>query len=143
MITWAVLAVAVAFYLGLMLKKYLPILGCALCVAVAATWFVLWLISQNGVVVNPLLLALMIGESVVGTYYLAEKRASQDWQIFRLPFFLSLMLVGLMLASATPTVGAALIVAGLWAIHALLFYYRKSPRLQTKVRAIIDCCSGW
>jgi|AntRauTorcE11897_2_1112592.scaffolds.fasta_scaffold09277_5 predicted membrane channel-forming protein YqfA (hemolysin III family) len=116
---------------------------CAICLAVSATWTVLLLLFWFGKFDNQVLLAILMGQSSLGLYYLLEKQVIQPLLIFRLPLLASLVAAIYTLLTQTLYLDAVLIVAGLWLVFGILYLYRTNPKLRSKAKAIIDCCSDW
>lgn len=135
------------FVLLLPVKRMLPVRFagrmCALCLAVSMTWAGLLGARWLGVFQDTALLALLMGSTVLGVYYTVEDRVRRSLQLFRLPFYLTLVMAAYMLVTLAVPVGAVVLLAGLWTVFGLLFLYRENDRIQDHVDAVIDCCGGW
>ena len=142
-ITWVFLAIATLFYAGLIIKPLLKMKFCTICLAVSLTWLSLLILRQLGLFENDLILAMLLGQSVVGGYYLWERRAKTNALIFRLPVLLTLTFGAwtLLRLDLDPTL--MVIVTIVWIIHGLLHYYRAHDGVKTYVDKIIACCSKW
>ena len=144
LIIW--ISITALFFIMLIIKTITKWRFCALCASISVTWLTLlglyWAKAFN----DPLLIALLIGNSVVGIYYLAEKKITEKYHVFRLPFFLTLLLIGyalitqIQLARLLPS---ALLTAFLWAFFILLYIYRNNSKFKTTISAIINCCKNW
>lgn len=138
--------ISVLFLMILVIKSFSKYKLCVLCVAVATTWISLLILYWKGIFVDNILLSILIGNSVVGFYYLIEKKISEKFYIFRLPFFLTLLLIGYELISfaALIQIASAMILVGiLWLLTAILFIYRNNPSFKKTVSALIECCKNW
>ncbi|MDP2736066.1 MAG: hypothetical protein Q8P12_07770, partial [bacterium] len=67
-----------------------------------------------------------------------------DLHLFRLPFFLTLIVfiyyaIGAVGRYAPPLI----LLAGVWLLFLFLSLYRHLPRLGTAVKGIIACCKNW
>lgn len=130
------------FAVLLVLKKTLKIRLCAMCSAVALTWAGLLILYWLGQFDNTTLIALLIGQSVLGLYYLAEKRFREELMIFRLPGWMTLTFI-----AYTAIAGLELwpfaIIAPAWLIAGFLYAYSANPKLRGTVDHIIACCRDW
>ena len=80
-----VLAFMVGVYFVLLfsemfLKKYSKISFCVVCGTVVATWLTLIALKFSGNAVNPVIPAILMGQSVVGAMYTLEKYAQKNKQ---------------------------------------------------------------
>ena len=115
MVVAITLSVAGLFLLFLGVQQLTSVRVCALCAAVSVTWLVLLALYLLGYVTAPIVIAVLMGESVTGVFYLLERKTSERLHLFRLPALLTLTLIVLLpfipMADVFP---AALIVIGLW-----------------------------
>ncbi|MBI5753949.1 hypothetical protein HZA40_02285 [Candidatus Peregrinibacteria bacterium] len=139
-------AITVAFIVLLFLKVISKSKLCVLCASIGLTWISLLILFWLNLFNNPLLIALLIGNSVVGVYYLVEKKTPERLHIFRLPFFLTLLFMGYFLVSTStigefiPTLG---LLALLWLIFGFLYSYSHNSKLKSAVSYVINCCKNW
>lgn len=142
-VAWVFIAIIALFYSGLIIKPRIKLNLCMICLAVSLTWISLLVLRQLGLFDNDVLIALLLGQSVVGGYYLWERRVKDVWLLFRLPVLLSLSLAAwtlLTLSLDLPLIGIVLVV---WLLHGLLYTYRNKPATKAYVDKIIACCSKW
>ena len=142
-ITWIFIAITVLFYAGLLIKPRIKLNLCMICLAVSLTWISLLCLRQLGLFDNDLIIALLLGQSVVGGYYLWERRVKDVWLIFRLPMLLSLSLAAWTLLTLDLDLMLIGVVLVVWLLHGLLYNYRNKPATKTYVDKIIACCSKW
>lgn len=117
---------------------------CALCASVSLTWLTLLAAYKLEKFNNPVILALLMGQSVVGVFYLVEKKVEEKYRLFRMPFVLTLTAVFYLALDATrPAFTALLVPAGLWLVMLVIYISREQPRLKTAVEKIINCCKNW
>lgn len=139
-------AITALFVLLLIVKSISKWKFCVLCTSVGITWLALLILYWNGRFNNAAIMALLIGNSVVGIYYLAEKKLPEKLHIFRLPFFMTLLLAGYELVTGTAIsrlLPSLLLLAFLWLITGILFVYRDSPSFKKAVTSLIECCKNW
>lgn len=138
------LVITILFILLLILKSALKLRFCVICASVSLTWlgflFWHWFVEQGDV----LLLALLMGQSIIGLCYLVEKKVPDHYQLFRLPFLLSLTAIGIILLGfLTNLFQIFLFLIILWIITGLLYLYRQNPRMHKIIQHIIACCKNW
>lgn len=135
------LAILMLFVIYLLVKAGLGVKFCVLCAAVSSTWLVLLVLYWLGRFRDPALLALLLGQSVTGIFYLVQRRAAESLKVFTLPFFLSLTAFAYFAVSGTTGVWPAmLLLFGLWLAGYAVFAYRNDPGKKSVVNAVIDCC---
>jgi hypothetical protein len=138
------LSVTSVFAILLAAKSFLRIKICPLCAGVFLTWTALLAMSWLGYAVDRTIVAVLVGESVVGLYHLAEKKFKAEWGVFRLPFLLSLTLVAFLLLGADRRpLPAAAFLAILWLIPAAAYAWRHKPAGRELMKKLIACCRDW
>lgn len=141
-------SVIVLFILLLIIKAFLKTKFCVLCLSVGLTWLASLILYKFDLFDNPILTAMLIGNSIVGVYYLVEKGIGERFYVFRLPFFLTLLFAGYFLMTAFDFVGAQFFVTTmllifLWLLCGFLYFYRRNAKLKSVVSYIINCCKNW
>ncbi|MEK6950351.1 MAG: hypothetical protein AABX13_01355 [Nanoarchaeota archaeon] len=138
------LGITALFFIFLLVKSLFSVRGCVLCTAITVSWVVLLLLYKMGWFNNLVLLALLLGQTVVGIFYLVEKKVKEELTLFRLPFLLTLTLGAYSLLQFPPEFLKILVfLTFLWWGHILLYLYREKPAFQGKVKRLIECCKGW
>ncbi len=139
-----VAAIVAAFVILLPLKQVSGYRFCVLCVSISGVWLALLALHWLEIFDNPVLLALLMGQTVVGLNYLVERRISEDLLIFRLPFVLTLTVLFYFAITLDPTVATAgLAVAATWIATLVLYARRNAGKLRGIARQIIECCKDW
>ena len=138
MIPLILISILALFALLAVLRDRLPWKICAICAAVSLTWFGLLVWKITGHAVNNSLPALLIGESVVGLYYLFERRVSHKYLIFRPPLLLTLTTLGFSVVTTVPGL-TWLILAGVWLIWLIIFKGQDSLSRKTAYY-FTNCC---
>lgn len=123
---------------------------CALCGAVSGTWVTLLVLYHAEYYANLTVIALLIGQSIVGGFYWLDSHAPDRLAVFSLPFLLTGTVVGyLALRPGTvahePVTVAWLggVVALLWLITGVLYTYREDERVRAVFDEMIACCREW
>lgn len=85
MITIATISILVIAFLAWIANRFLPLKICPICAGVFGTW--VWLVAGSllGYQIDPVIPALLMGGSVVGVAYRAEKRSSLLWKMLFIP----------------------------------------------------------
>lgn len=133
------------FILLLVVRTIFKLQFCVLCGSVFITWASLLILYWLGWFENQLLIAIPMGGSVVGIYYLTERKTREILHIFRLPFFMTLLLLAYLLIGTEPAsmFYGGLLVASLWILCGLIYIYRQNPKLKGIVETILKCCKNW
>ena len=117
---------------------------CVICMSVSATWIALFLLYRLGRFPYPVVIAVLMGQSVVGAYYLAEKRVREHLLLFRLPLLLTLTAGAYVLLGEVPRMApAALFLGVLWALFGIVYAYRHVPSVRKMTDRVIACCRDW
>lgn len=128
----------------LLIKGWLHGRFCVLCASVSLTWAVLLLLFWTGRFADPVIIAVLLGESVTGVTSLLASRVREEVRMFRLPFFLTATFVAWTVLGKTGQwlTNAGLLTA-LWLLFALLFAYRTQKKIRASVNRLIACCRDW
>ncbi|HIH13156.1 MAG: hypothetical protein QT02_C0004G0053 [archaeon GW2011_AR9] len=141
----ALLGITFLFFLFVILKatalrRYTH--TCAICIAVSGTWIILLILWWLGWFENTIIIALLMGQSITGIFYLLEKKVPERWTFFRLPFITSLLIIAY--AALKGDIGYALMfISLLWLLFGLIFAYQQNAPVKTMVKKIIECCKRW
>ena len=137
-------AIIALFVVLLGLKSLLKLRFCVICASMSLTWIGLIIMYWMDLFDNSVLIALLMGQSVVGAYYLLEKRLPEKTHIFRLCFLLSLTLAGYALLEIPEDVLSIIILLSiLWLVLAIAYVYREHSAVRGMVSKIIACCKDW
>lgn len=140
----ALAAITTLFLTLLAVKNASRLRYCVMCAGVSLTWIGLLAASRLGVAVDPTIVALLVGQSVVGTYYLAERRLPERFHIFRLPFLLTMTAAAAALLGAlTATASVLLLLVAAWAAFGFVFAYRQDARVRAFAGRVVACCRDW
>ena len=137
-------AVTVLFFVLLAAKEKISKRFCVICTSVSLSWIGFLILYRLGYFSNVLILGILIGESVTGIYYLAEKNVVESLHVFRLPFLLTLTLIAyLLLDPSVITIPLIAFFSGLWVLFLLGYTYRYRESTGRLVKKIIECCKNW
>lgn len=131
------------FILILFLQRYLPWRTCAICIAVSLTWIVSLGLFHLGYLESQLLIALLMGQSILGVYYLVESRVKDHYLTLRVPFLLTATYLGYIGLTLELNLYIVLLLLILWAIGGSILAFRHQPRFRATAQKLIDCCRNW
>lgn len=134
------LAVSLIFVTVLIVKNLIKKPFCSLCVAVASSWLVLLFLYKTDRFSNAVLLAMLVGQSITGIFYLTYRRLSKSLRIFSLPFFLTLTAIGYWLITSDIELSVFGLLAILWLLAWAGFIYASDPGKAKVAKAITNCC---
>lgn len=141
-----VLLLIISFFVILLaLKKVLSskLKVCVVCLAVSLTWILLLILKLSGYIEDLLAVAVLMGQSSLGVYYLIERRAPKRLLVFRLPVLLTLTMMVFTVVSMNWYLDAWLLILAVWLVIGFLYLYRTSVWAKDKIKALIECCSDW
>lgn len=138
------LLIIVFFVVLLILKNILNLRFCVLCVSISLTWICLLLLYWFHMFNNIILVSVLMGQSILGVYYLLEKKVKEKFQIFRLPFILTLTFIAYLLLGISES-GYFIfwILLVLWLIFVLVYMYRDNVKFKKIFDKLIACCRDW
>ncbi len=145
LVATTLLLITILFVVLLLIKKTLSeiVKVCAICVAVGLSWLLLLTMLKLGKIEDPLIVGILMGQSSLGVYYLLEKKAPRELLLFRLPVLLSLTLLVFTVVSGNWLLDASLLVAIVWLVVGLLYFYRNNEWAKGRVKSMIECCGNW
>ena len=124
---------------GLGLFRY-----CAVCITVSLSWMFLLVTKLVGYNVNPVLTGVLMGESIIGLYYLLERKAPVSWQIFRWPYIITMtVLTYVILGIISGIWSAILMLVIIWIVCGVIFAWRESVLFKKIAEQLIACCRDW
>lgn len=140
-VAWLVIAVPV--------RKLLKLDICAICAAVSSTWIVLLVLYYAGYRIDPLLPAILMGQSVTGLMYMYERRVRKTKFRWPLAFRIFFPVVGTLVvyAAVSRTVtaeaygAAAVAAAAIIALAICVFVFGKfNKQVMAVIRKLEECC---
>lgn len=133
----ALVSIFVLFFVFLLLKEFLPeklkSRFCVLCAATAATWLIFLIAFYAGFLQDKIIIALLLGGSIVGILYMLWK-----YKFFLLPIFLTLVSIGYFILGGFEK-NALYFVLVVWVLFFIIFFF-KNKKIINK---IIACCRNW
>ena len=142
---WVILTISVLFFILLGIKVLTKSQLCSICLSVSLTWILLLILYWRGTFQDTILLALLMGQSILGIYYLIESKVKKDLLLFRLPFLLTLTFIfySLINKSISQFSEAVIFLILIWFGFFIIYIFKSDLRLQKFMKQIIDCCKRW
>ena len=134
------------FVLILIVKAFLGKIGekvCAICLSFSLTWIFLLVMYYLDRFENLLLIGLMMGLTIFGLFYAWERNVKKQATIFRLPLLLTLVLIGYYLLTFENLIKEAVLLAVLWVLLGVFYFYRNNRNLKGFIDKIVECCKKW
>ena len=116
---------------------------CVLCVSVSVTWILLLVLFWLGKFEDKILIALLMGQSTLGVFYLLDHKINDNLKIFRLPFLLTLIVAAYSLINNLKSLIYVIILAFLWALFGIIYLYRSNVKVNGLVKRLIECCKNF
>ena len=122
---------------------------CVLCAAVSVTWMILLLLYFLGLFSDTIIIAILLGQTSVGIFYLLEKKVPPKATLFRLPFLLTLTLSAyawLSLGSAgagKDLITTLFFLFLLWIGFFIVYLFREQAQFRILSKKLIECCKRW
>jgi len=114
---------------------------CVMCFAAFLTWATLLGLYWKGIFQNQLILALLIGESTLGIFYLIDRKLPK-MRLFRLPILLTLIVAGYSLLSIPDDLTKVLALLGtLWVLFIVISIF--GAQLGPLIKRLVECCRNW
>lgn len=126
-----------------LLGKRLKERFCVLCATISLTWIILLILSYLHFFTNTIFIALLMGHTSLGVFYLIEKRLKDEDKIFRLPLLLTFIAILYVLLGGFVTFSLFIILIVLWMIFLIVYLLRKEGNVGTFAKKIIECCKQW
>ncbi len=138
--------IVVFFIFFLIFKEFLPLKYkenvCVLCFSISATWIFLLIFNYLEYFQNKIIIALLMGQSILGVFYIVEKRIRNDLKLFLLPFLLTLSGIGYISLDGFLK-EILLFLLGLWVLFIFVYFFRKIKGVCFIVSRITACCRNW
>jgi len=141
--TLVLIGITVLFALLIAFRSVFSLKVCALCGAVSVTWLTLLILFYLDYVIDPVLVALLIGGSVVGSMYLLEQKLPEKYQLFKLPYFLMFVSLAYFVVTKSMSVSVMVLLGVVWLIALLIHVGGRVEKLKIVGRKIIECCKNW
>lgn len=133
-ISLIILGILFLFVLFILLPPALKV--CALCASISVTWVTLLALFYIGKSIDPVSIGILMGGSIVGAMYFLERKLPESYQVFKLPFFLTLFSMAYLVLGGFFIFQPFIILIVLWIMVVALKHKGIRKRM-------IECCKNW
>lgn len=144
-ITLILIGISALFFILLLVKEIFNKRKkkfCAICTAVSLTWIILLVLYFLDIFNDKIILALLIGHTSLGIFYLVENKVKEKFKLFRLPFLLTLIILFYYLIQGF-IFESLLFIIILWVLFILIYSFKNNKGLNLFAKKIIECCKRW
>ena len=127
------------FFLLLILKNILSIKkACAICLSVTLTWISLLVLYFLNIFADKIIIAILMGHTSLGIFYILEKKVKKGFLLFRLPYLLtSITLIYYILRGFV--ISSLYLILGLWILFFIIYLFK----FNKLIKKITACCRKW
>ena len=142
-ITWIFVGIAIFFFIILTIKNIFNLKKtCAICLSVTLTWIILLILYSLNLFLDKIIIALLMGHTSLGLFYLWEKRAKEKFKVFRLPLLLTFIFI---IYSVLEGFGFnnLIFITALWLFFLIIYLLRSKKSVGKFFNKILECCKRW
>ncbi len=140
---YTIIGIIALFFILLMLKNIFNWKKfCVLCVSVSLTWIFLLIFYFLKIFQDKIIIAILMGHTSLGLFYLWEKKVKERFKIFRLPLLLSFIFI-IYSALESFEFKSLLLILGAWLVFFLIYLFRNNKGFNKFTKKIIECCKNW
>ncbi len=139
------LSIVLFFIIFLIIKEIFKLNKfCVICISVALTWIIFLILYFLDIFKDKIILAILIGQSSIGIFYLLDNKVKDELKMFKLPFLLTLIVIAYYVLSAPlDIIKNILFIALIWFVLFLVYLYRKNKRVNSFMNKLVECCKRW
>ena len=138
-VTWILLAITALFFILLVVKSIFNWKrACAICLSITLTWAALLTLYFLNIFVDKIIIAILMGHTSLGLFYLLEKRLKKDFLLFRIPYLLTSILIIYFTLNGF-IINSMYFVLGLWVLFFIIYLFK----FNKFAKKIIECCKKW
>ena len=127
------------FFLLLILKNLFNIKkACTICMSVTLTWISLLVLYFLNIFADKIIIAILMGHTSLGVFYVLEKKIKKRFLLFRLPYLLTnITLIYYVLRGFT--ISSLYLILGLWILFFIIYLFK----FNKLIKKITACCRKW
>lgn len=138
-LVWILTGITALFFLLLALKSIFNVKkACVICLSVTLTWITLLILYFLNLFPDKIIIAILMGHTSLGLYYILEKKVKKRFLLFRLPYLLTSILVVYYILNGF-AINNLYFILGLWTLFFAIYLF-KNNKIAKK---IIECCKKW
>ncbi|MBS3155953.1 hypothetical protein J4413_01825 [Candidatus Woesearchaeota archaeon] len=98
----------------------------------------------KGKFLDKTILAILIGESTLGIFYLIENKVKEELKLFGLPFLLTLILIGYtFIEGFNYSFNIVYFLVLIWGLFFIIYSFKDNGKLENIARKLVECCKRW
>jgi hypothetical protein len=138
-LTLVLIGITVLFFLLLALKNIFNLKkACVICLSVTLSWAILLALYFLNIFNDKIIIAILMGHTSLGLFYILEKKVKKKFLLFRLPYLLtSIFIIYSILEDFN--INNMFFILALWVLF-FIIYVLKFNKFATK---LIECCKKW
>ena len=142
-LVWILIGITALFFLLLALKNILNLKKtCAICLSVTLAWITLLIFYFLEIFNDKIIIAVLMGHTSLGIYYMLEKKVRKSFLFFRLPYLLtSIWLIYFIIEGFV--LNSLYVIVILWLLFILVYLLRNNSGFSKFVNKLIECCKKW
>ncbi|MBS3157156.1 hypothetical protein J4442_03210 [Candidatus Woesearchaeota archaeon] len=117
---------------------------CVICASVFISWVFFLILYWKGKFLDKTIIAILIGESTLGIFYLIENKTKEEFKVFLLPVLLTLILMGYgLIEGFNYSQNVLYFLTMIWTLFFIIYSFKDKEKLGKLIRKIIECCKKW
>ena len=138
-VTLTLIGITLLFFLLLAIKSIFNLKKvCTICLSVTFMWVVLLALYLLDILTDKIIIAILMGHTSLGIFYILEKKVKKNFLLFRLPYLLTSISVIYFILEGL-NINTLILLAVIWLFFALVYLF-KFNKLTKK---LIECCKKW
>lgn len=138
-ITIVLIGITALFFLFLALKTIFNLKKfCTICLSITLTWIMLLGLYFLNIFTDKTIIAILMGQTSLGLFYLWEKKVKKEFLLFRLPLLLTFILAIYSILESF-SFNSLYFILVLWFLFFMIYLF-KNNKFANK---IIECCKKW
>ena len=142
-ITTVLVGIVAIFFILLVLRIIFNLKkGCVICLSVILTWVALLTFYFLNIFADKIIIAILMGHTSLGLFYLWEKKVKKKFKVFRLPLLISFIFI-IYTILENFRFNTAIFITALWALFFIVYLFRTKNSVKLSFKKIIECCKKW
>ncbi len=142
-ITIIFIGIAALFFIILALKNIFNVKKiCVICLSITLAWISLLTLYFLNIFIDKILIAILMGHTSLGLFYLWEKKVRKNYLVFRLPLLLTFIFI-IYSILGTFSFNSIIFLIILWLLFFIFYILRTKKSISKFVNKIIECCKKW
>lgn len=139
LINLVLIGIILLFFILLAIKSIFNIKKfCAICLSVNLSWIILLVLYFANIFTEKIIIAILMGHTSLGIFYLWEKKVKEKFKVFRLPLLLTFIFI-IYITFGQFNFNGLIIILALWVLFFIIYLF-KFNKLTKK---LIECCKKW